>query len=67
LNLPEPSPALNVILHAIYGLSCAEYSPPFETLVNAVDCMPIYGINPKSTVCRIFFLDGNALLSLNLI
>ncbi|KAF8179361.1 hypothetical protein K438DRAFT_1908343 [Mycena galopus ATCC 62051] len=50
LNLPEPSPVLNVILHAIYDMTCAEYFPPLETLVNAVDCMPIYGINPKSTI-----------------
>ncbi|KAJ6577867.1 hypothetical protein B0H19DRAFT_1121613 [Mycena capillaripes] len=50
LNVPEVSPVLNVILHVIYGMYCAHYSPPFETLVDAVDSMPIYGINPKSTI-----------------
>ncbi|KAF8195958.1 hypothetical protein K438DRAFT_2017182 [Mycena galopus ATCC 62051] len=50
LNVPEPSPVLNVILHTIYDMSCAHYSPNFETLVGAVDSMPIYGINPKSTI-----------------
>ncbi|KAJ7667965.1 hypothetical protein DFH06DRAFT_1184077 [Mycena polygramma] len=50
LNISEPSPVLNVILHAIYDMSCAHYYPTFETLVNAVDSMPIYGINPKSTI-----------------
>ncbi|KAJ7937106.1 hypothetical protein B0H13DRAFT_1944245 [Mycena leptocephala] len=50
LNIPESSPVLNVILHAIYDMSCTHYSPPFETLVNAVDSMPIYGVNPKSTI-----------------
>ncbi|KAJ7368247.1 hypothetical protein DFH08DRAFT_19717 [Mycena albidolilacea] len=50
LNIPEPAPVLNVILHAIYGMSCAHYSHPFETLANAVDSMPIYGIIPKSTI-----------------
>ncbi|KAJ6515948.1 hypothetical protein C8R45DRAFT_958180 [Mycena sanguinolenta] len=50
LNVPEPSPVLNVILHTIYDMSCAHYSPPFETLVNAVDSMPVYGIQPKSMI-----------------
>ncbi|KAJ7796693.1 hypothetical protein B0H14DRAFT_2913877 [Mycena olivaceomarginata] len=46
----EPSPVLNVILHAIYGISSAHYSPTFGTLVNALDSMPMYGINPKFTI-----------------
>lgn len=50
LNVPELSPVLNVILHAIYDMSCAHYSPSFDTLVNAVDSMPIYGIHPNSTI-----------------
>ncbi|KAJ7095334.1 hypothetical protein B0H15DRAFT_106069 [Mycena belliarum] len=50
LNIPEPSPVLNIILHAIYDMSCSHYSPAFELLVHAVDSMPIYGINPKSTI-----------------
>ncbi|KAJ7676637.1 hypothetical protein DFH06DRAFT_1168712 [Mycena polygramma] len=50
LHVPEPSSALNVILHAIYNISCAHYSPTFETLASAVDSMPIYGINPKAAI-----------------
>ncbi|KAJ7638762.1 hypothetical protein FB45DRAFT_903741 [Roridomyces roridus] len=50
LNVPEPSPVLNIILHAIYEMSCAHYSPPFNVLVKAVDSMPIYGIDPKTTI-----------------
>ncbi|KAJ7283709.1 hypothetical protein C8J57DRAFT_1293340 [Mycena rebaudengoi] len=50
LDIPESSPVLNIILHAIYELSCAQYSPTFDTLVKAVDSMPIYGINPKSHI-----------------
>ncbi|KAJ6530108.1 hypothetical protein B0H19DRAFT_1192118 [Mycena capillaripes] len=50
LNVPEPSPVLNVILHAIYDMSCAHYSPPFETLLSAVDSMPVYGLDPRSTI-----------------
>ncbi|KAJ6577870.1 hypothetical protein B0H19DRAFT_1121622 [Mycena capillaripes] len=49
LNVPEFSPVLNVILHVIYGMYCA-HSPPFETLVDAVNSMPAYGITPKSTI-----------------
>ncbi|KAJ7152291.1 hypothetical protein C8R43DRAFT_1127363 [Mycena crocata] len=50
LAISEPSPVLNIILHAIYDMTCAQYSPPFETLVNAVDSMPIYGISPKAII-----------------
>ncbi|KAJ7618838.1 hypothetical protein DFH06DRAFT_1285949 [Mycena polygramma] len=50
LQVPEPSSVLNVILHAIYDISCAHYSPAFETLVDAVDSMLVYGINPKSSI-----------------
>ncbi|KAJ7129746.1 hypothetical protein C8R44DRAFT_777564 [Mycena epipterygia] len=50
LHVPEPAPVLNIILHAIYDMSCAHYSPPFDILVRAVDSMPIYGINPKSNI-----------------
>ncbi|KAJ7753903.1 hypothetical protein DFH07DRAFT_744203 [Mycena maculata] len=50
LDIPEPSPVLNIMLHGIYNIPCAHYSPPFSTLVNAVDAMPRYGINPKSTI-----------------
>ncbi|KAJ6502913.1 hypothetical protein C8R47DRAFT_1107177 [Mycena vitilis] len=50
LHVPEPSSVLNVILHAIYNISCAHYSPTFETLASAVDSLPIYGINPKAAI-----------------
>ncbi|KAK7061671.1 hypothetical protein R3P38DRAFT_3251045 [Favolaschia claudopus] len=49
-EVPESSPVLNVILHAIYDMSCAHYSPPFEILVKAVDSMPMYGLNIKATI-----------------
>ncbi|KAJ7122111.1 hypothetical protein C8R44DRAFT_785710 [Mycena epipterygia] len=50
LHVPEPAPVLNIILHAIYNITCAHYSPPFDTVVRAVDSMPVYGINPKSNI-----------------
>ncbi|KAJ7626723.1 hypothetical protein B0H17DRAFT_1164359 [Mycena rosella] len=50
LNVPETSAVLNIILHAIYDMSCSHYSPTFETLVHAVESMSRYGANPKSTI-----------------
>ncbi|TFK65514.1 hypothetical protein BDN72DRAFT_824504 [Pluteus cervinus] len=46
----ETSPVLNVILHALYGTSCAQHSPPFKTLVDAVDHMPLYDISPAAHI-----------------
>ncbi|KAJ7591132.1 hypothetical protein C8J56DRAFT_553646 [Mycena floridula] len=46
VSVPESSQVLNIILHAIYDLSCASYSPSFETLVAAVNRLPIYGVRP---------------------
>ncbi|KAF8198785.1 hypothetical protein K438DRAFT_2115497 [Mycena galopus ATCC 62051] len=64
LNVPEPSPVLNLVLHAIYGMSCAHYSPPFETLVDAVDSMPTYGMNPRAMACISFVLPSTPLFTL---
>lgn len=35
ITVPETAAVLNIILHAIYEMSCAEYRPDFPTLVNA--------------------------------
>ncbi|TFK24443.1 hypothetical protein FA15DRAFT_680694 [Coprinopsis marcescibilis] len=45
--IPETSTVLNILLHALYGSSCAHNSPTFEDLSAAVDRMPQYGIVPK--------------------
>ncbi|KAJ7175216.1 hypothetical protein C8R43DRAFT_976219 [Mycena crocata] len=50
LDISQPAAVLNIILHAIYDMTCAQYSPAFEILVNAVDSMPIYGIKPKTII-----------------
>lgn len=50
LSIRESSAVLNVILHTVYDMSCAHYSPPFQTLVTAVDCLPLYGIDLKSHI-----------------
>lgn len=42
--LPEPSSTLNVVLHVIYNLSPAHYSPTLETLCAAVDALASFGV-----------------------
>lgn len=50
LELSETSTVLNVILHTIYDMSCAHYSPTFETLTTAVRRLPLYGVRPKTRI-----------------
>lgn len=46
--VPEEASVLNVILHAIYGLSCKRYDPPDADLLAAVDALPRYGISAQT-------------------
>ncbi len=50
VSVPEDSPALNIVLHAIYEISCAHYRPSLDTLATAVDAMAMYGITPKDHI-----------------
>lgn len=50
VEIPETSTVLNIILHAIYEISCSHYSPSLSNLVNAVTQLPYYGIHPKSHI-----------------
>lgn len=50
VNVPETSAVLNVILHTIYDMSCAHYSPSYEVLATAVERLPFYGISPMSRI-----------------
>ncbi|KXN83680.1 hypothetical protein AN958_00821 [Leucoagaricus sp. SymC.cos] len=50
LSVPEHSTVLNVILHIIYDISCAHYSPPFPTLVTAISRLPVYGVCPRQII-----------------
>ncbi|KAJ3506043.1 hypothetical protein NLJ89_g7096 [Agrocybe chaxingu] len=47
LNVPDNSTVLNVVLHTVYDMSCAHYSPSFATLVTAVNRLPVYGVSPR--------------------
>ncbi|KAF9035216.1 hypothetical protein BJ165DRAFT_658493 [Panaeolus papilionaceus] len=42
-----PSGEFNVIIHLLYGSSSAPHSPTFDTLVKAVDRLPLLDIDPK--------------------
>jgi len=50
VEVPETSAVLNVIVHMLYGMSCAKNSPSFDILEAAVDRMPRYGITPKINI-----------------
>ncbi|KAJ2927012.1 hypothetical protein H1R20_g10094, partial [Candolleomyces eurysporus] len=49
--VPESSSILNIILHAVYETSCADNAPTIEQLIEAVDRMPKYGLEPRSVIC----------------
>ena len=46
IPLPEASAELNVLLHSLYGLSAAQYSPTPSQVAAALDAMFKYGIDP---------------------
>ncbi|KAH9857324.1 hypothetical protein C2E23DRAFT_807526 [Lenzites betulinus] len=46
----ETAPALNIVLHCSYNLSCAQYLPELDVLVAAVDALPIYGLAAKKHI-----------------
>lgn len=50
IDVPESSSILNIIIHTIYGLSCAKHSPPFDDIETAVNRMPVYGLTPSAHI-----------------
>lgn len=50
VDVPETSTVLNIILHAVYDLSCATFNPVLETLAIALDRMGKYGLAPRSLI-----------------
>ncbi|CDO71378.1 hypothetical protein BN946_scf184908.g136 [Trametes cinnabarina] len=50
ISLPEVATVVNIILHAVYDMSCAHYRPNLDTLITAVDAMAAYGISPKQHI-----------------
>ncbi|TCD64952.1 hypothetical protein EIP91_003410 [Steccherinum ochraceum] len=35
----------NIVLHAIYGMSCSQFNPPLEALLHAVKSLKTYGVS----------------------
>lgn len=50
ITVPQTSEVFNIILHAVYDISCAHFSPSFETVVTAVHSLPTYGITVKDRI-----------------
>ncbi|TFY69799.1 hypothetical protein EVG20_g2983 [Dentipellis fragilis] len=50
LFVPEDSMVLNIILHTIYNMSAAQFSPTTQAIIDAVDAMTTYGIPAKTYI-----------------
>lgn len=50
VNIQETSSVLNIILHEMYGISCAKCSPTLDNLAAAVRQMTLCGMNPKDHI-----------------
>jgi hypothetical protein len=50
LAVPEHSSVFNIVLHAIYDMSCVQYSPSLDTLIDAVNALKTYGVAPKNVI-----------------
>jgi hypothetical protein len=48
IPVPEVSPVLDILLHAIYHLPCTNYLPSLEHCLSAANALPTYGFNLKS-------------------
>ncbi|KAL1665905.1 hypothetical protein GGF50DRAFT_113667 [Schizophyllum commune] len=47
VRVAETADVLNLILHAAYGASPTAFSPPLETLCEAIARLPAYGLSPE--------------------
>ena len=50
LPVPEYSSVLNVVLHAIYDMSCVRYSPSFDALVQGLSALQTYGVAQTNVI-----------------
>jgi hypothetical protein len=44
IAVPDESTILNIILHTIYGFSCAHFSPSFSSIVSTINALKSYGV-----------------------
>lgn len=62
--VPEASPVINILLHAIYEIPSTTYRPSDEVLIASVDALPTYGISlqrylvPSSALFRLLLERG---------
>lgn len=49
-GVEDHSNVLNIILHTIYGMSCAQFNHEFAEIIKAVDRLPSYGVQPKGII-----------------
>ncbi|TRM68077.1 hypothetical protein BD626DRAFT_110649 [Schizophyllum amplum] len=48
LRINDASQVFNVIAHTVYDMTCAHYSPAFDTLVTAIHRLPAYGVSVRT-------------------
>jgi len=48
INVPESSTVINIVLHAIYNISCAQYAPSLSDLSAAVAALVTYGLSKQT-------------------
>lgn len=56
IAVPEDSVLFNVVIHTIYSMSCVQYKPPVDVLLDAVGALKTYGI-----LLRRFVVPGTPL------
>ncbi|KAH6913017.1 hypothetical protein BKA70DRAFT_1265768 [Coprinopsis sp. MPI-PUGE-AT-0042] len=49
-KLPDSSATLDIIFYTLYGLSCDDRAPSFESLVYAIGRMPDYNLAPSTFI-----------------
>ncbi|KZP29236.1 hypothetical protein FIBSPDRAFT_213166 [Athelia psychrophila] len=47
--VPETAAVFNIVIHAIYRVSCAHHNPTFDALLAAVGALPKYGVDLHAT------------------
>ncbi|KAF9024261.1 hypothetical protein BDZ89DRAFT_1017650 [Hymenopellis radicata] len=48
--IPESSGCVNILLHTLYNLPAEQYNYPLEALLDAIEKMSRYGIDPKAII-----------------
>ncbi|KZV85587.1 hypothetical protein EXIGLDRAFT_681709 [Exidia glandulosa HHB12029] len=56
IQVAQSGPALNVLLHSVYGLDVTPYAPDWDTLKEAIEVMHRYAVPPPSPPEPLFAL-----------